>query len=107
MDESAFELQPLTKWGKRTRALRLRCLEKLGKSRDAEGNVQIDIRCRNPKCRWKNDDGSIGCTDPAAIEFDHIKGGGSAQRTAGCSGGDMTYYEVLRFPSRFQLLCAN
>ena len=98
---------PLSEWGKRTRDLKQRCLEKLGRCRDQEGDIKIDPRCRSPKCRWQNEDGSIGCNDRDALEFDHIEGGGSAQRTAGTSGGDMTYREILNYPSRFQLLCAN
>ena len=87
---------PLSEWGKRTRDLKQRCLEKLGRCRDQEGDIKIDPRYRSPKCRWQNEDGSIGCYDRDALEFDHIEGGGSAQRTAGTSGGDMTYREITQ-----------
>lgn len=107
MSTSSPDLQPLTKWGERTRRLKLECIEILGRYRDHEGNVQSDPRCKNPNCRWHNDDGTIGCNDPSALEFDHRDGGGSVERKLGRAGGDMTYYAIKRKPWLFQLLCAN
>ncbi len=41
-----------------------------------------------------------------ALEFDHLGGGGSAERAVG-RAGNLTYYAIMKEPWRFQLLCAN
>lgn len=55
---------PLSKSTIRQQRLRLENIETLGG------------RCANPDCRWHNDDGTIGCNDVRALQFDHKDGGG-------------------------------
>jgi hypothetical protein len=107
MNASVAVVHPLTEAGLRTRRLKMECLELLGRYRDSEENVRSDPRCKNPNCRWFNEDGSRGCTDPAALEFDHISGGGSALRASRLHGGDRTYYAIKKQPREWQILCAN
>ena len=72
-------------------------------------------RCANPRCRWLNDDGTMGCTDERALVFDHLDGGGGEARREGKDSVRTICYEIKKYakyrvdPSlcRFQLLCAN
>jgi len=64
-------------------------------------------RCSNPGCRWHNSDGTIGCAEFEALQFDHIGSGGSVEREAGLGAGIGLQYRIRKEPSRFQLLCAN
>jgi len=90
---------------KRQRELRLEIIEKLGG------------RCENPGCRWRNDDGTTGCTDVRALQIDHKRGGGSTERQTPHGGGLAYYSYVLtdlkyaamtgRKSPYYQLLCAN
>jgi hypothetical protein len=73
-------------------------------------------RCSNPDCGWRNNDGTIGCTDVRALQFDHVRGGGSAELRQGYGGGlahlyrirtDIKYAELTNQRSDYQLLCAN
>ena len=107
MSTSTPDLQSLSKEGIRRRRLRLECIEILGRYRDDEGEVRSDPRCKNPDCRWHNDDGTIGCNDMRALQFDHKDGGGSAERSAGRISGGRLYGEIKKHPERFQLLCAT
>lgn len=68
----------------------------------------LGSKCANPECRWLNTDGTLGCTDPRALQVDHINGGGVKEnRTLG------TYKmcrKILAMPKpedEYQLLCAN
>lgn len=97
----------LTEAGRRTRKLKSQCVELLShRFRDADGEVQVDTRCKNPKCGWTNPDGTVGCTDINALQFDHIGGKGSIQRKSGMMG-DRLYFAIKKKPEEFQLLCAN
>ncbi len=102
----AIAIQSLTEAGKRTRRLRLECIALLGRYRDREGEVQTDPRCKSPDCGWQNTDGTRGCNDQRALQFDHIGGKGSEERKAGLMG-DRLYYAIKNNPERYQLLCAN
>ena len=64
-------------------------------------------RCSNPDCHWQNDDGTIGCTEFRALQFDHKGGGGSSEREGRRDSGIGLQYRVRKDPGRFQLLCAN
>jgi hypothetical protein len=64
-------------------------------------------RCSNLDCRWHNDDGTIGCTEFRALQFDHKSGGGSAEREGRRDSGIGLQYRIRKEPGRFQLLCAN
>lgn len=107
MDTLIPDLQSLTKAGKRTRLLRLESIEILGRYRDRDGEIRSDPRCKSPECRWHNDDGTIGCNDKRALQFDHRDGRGSEERKTRKVDGDRLYYEIRKHPERFQLLCAN
>jgi hypothetical protein len=107
MENSAAEPQGLGYEGKRTQRLARECLDILSLCRDHDGQVRSDPRCRNPECRWLNEDGTKGCNDKKALHFDHILGGGSIERSEGKRKGNTIYYEIKRCPWRFQLLCAN
>lgn len=97
----------LSKGGRRTRKLKAECNKRLSRYREADdGEVYLDSRCANPKCRWINADGSRGCTDEAALQFDHIAGQGSMERKSGLMG-DRLYFAIMRNSGAFQLLCAN
>ena len=79
----------------RQRQVRLRNIEKLGG------------RCVSPTCHWHNDDGTKGCNDDRALQFDHKDGGGTKARLYGGEGGLQGLYRIMREPERYQLLCAN
>lgn len=64
-------------------------------------------RCSNgEKCGWHNEDGTRGCTNVHALQFDHRHGGGSEARRTGRDGLAGLYY-IKNNPKLFQLLCAN
>jgi hypothetical protein len=74
--------------------LRNKAIEKLGR------------RCSNPRCKWVNEDGTIGCTDRRCLQIDHVKGGGKRDRETMCSS--MFIHKVLKDKTgAYQLLCAN
>jgi len=69
-------------------------------------------RCADITCRWVNEDGSRGCVDERALQFDHVRGGGSEARREGRDSVRSICYEIKRAAEigllqRFQLLCAN
>ena len=105
MDILIAELQSFTESGKRRRRLKEECIEILARYPDHEGRT--DARCKSRDCRWHNEDGTIGCNDKRALQFDHKDGGGSEGRTTGKTAGSRLYYEIKKHPERFQLLCAN
>ena len=95
---------PESKSTKRQRELRLEIMAKLGG------------RCESPDCRWRNDDGTTGCTDVRALQIDHERGGGSTERQAPHGGGlaylyhvrtDLKWSAIAGVESQYQLLCAN
>ena len=104
---SQLRPESLTKSGARTRRLRLECIDLLGRYRTPEGDVRSDPRCKGPDCGWRNADGSVGCTDSRALQFDHRDGGGSEERKTGTIAGDRLYFDIKKHPERYQLLCAN
>ena len=77
------------------RGLRLKAIAKLGG------------RCVGNTCRWHNADGTYGCTDERALQFDHKDGGGSSARRKGKDSLRQIYYQVLNGSLRFRLLCAS
>lgn len=64
-------------------------------------------RCSSPDCRWHNNDGTVGCSEFEALQFDHKGGGGSSERRGRRDSGLGLQYRVRKDPGRFQLLCAN
>jgi hypothetical protein len=80
---------------KRKRRLRLDAVQKLGG------------KCSNSECRWVNDDGTLGCTDPEILQIDHKHGGGHQERKR--VGSPSTYYKLIIADEtgKYQLLCAN
>ncbi len=78
--------------------------------------ARLGERCSDPGCRWRNDDGTWGCTDVRALQIDHVRGGGSTELRAGHGVGlahlyrvrtDLKYAALTGIPSAYQLLCAN
>jgi hypothetical protein len=68
--------------------------------------AKLGGRCANPCCRWQNEDGSFGCTDPDMLQIDHPLGGGNIDRKV--RNLHTLYRDVLNAPSgTYQLLCAN
>jgi hypothetical protein len=100
-------VESLTTSGERTRRLRLECIEILGRYPDHEGEIRSDPRCKNPDCCWHNKDGTIGCNDKRALQFDHKDGGGSEERKTGKIAGDRLYFDIKKHPEGYQLLCAT
>jgi hypothetical protein len=87
---------PESKSTSRQRKLRLENLEKYG------------ARCASPDCRWVNEDGTKGCTDVRALQFDHVDGGGSSELKYGYGAGLAHLYRVKKDTTgRYQVLCAN
>lgn len=71
-------------------------------------------RCKGSNCRWRNPDGSVGCSDIDLLQIDHVYDDGSFERKKHSSsmGLSPTYYnsilkQVLAGSDRYQLLCAN
>lgn len=62
-------------------------------------------RCVGPKCKWLNEDGTIGCADSSILQIDHVNGGGGKERKK------LPYYKLykklLENQDGYQLLCAN
>lgn len=77
---------------------------KEGKSLRKRALQALGNRCSNPECRWKNEDGTLGCDDLQMLHIDHKEGGGFLDRRM---GNRAFAREVLKYPSEFQLLCAN
>lgn len=72
-----------------------------------ENIAKLGGRCSNPSCGWQNLDGTAGCSDDRALQFDHKDGGGSAARRAGRDAGLAGLYYIRNHSELFQLLCAN
>lgn len=107
----------LNKWRKKNpdkvaamdaRALRPRALanarRRLKTRQDAI--ARLGGRCVGETCRWINRDGTRGCTDERALQFDHVHGGGTRERK------EMHYEKMLKKiltdeNGEYQLLCAN
>ncbi len=91
------------------KALKPRALANSARRRKlrTEGIIKLGGRCSSPTCGWINNDGSHGCTDFRALQFDHVKGGGTQERKI------TSYYEGLckdvisDITGKYQLLCAN
>ena len=77
---------------KRRANLRLAIIEKLGK------------RCSSSECRWLNEDGTLGCTDPRILCIDHVYGGGTKERNS--SNVEAMWKKALAdTEGKYQLLC--
>ena len=65
----------------------------------------LGSRCANPKCRWLNEDGTMGCTDTDLLQLDHVYDDGYLERRR-----RWTWQRVLQAlqkgTDRYQLLCA-
>jgi hypothetical protein len=69
-------------------------------------------RCANSNCKWRNEDGSFGCTDIRILQLDHKQAGGlqSRKKFSGfLSGGRAYYLQAIRKPNKkkYQMLCPN
>ena len=64
-------------------------------------------RCSNRQCAWINSDGSRGCSDRRCLQVDHIMGGGVQERKKKFLTTFSMYFDVIKNPHRYQLLCAN
>lgn len=63
-------------------------------------------RCSNPQCRWLNEDGTLGCTDPDILHIDHVKSDGNREREK--LSDIQIYRRVLEdTEGRYRALCAN
>jgi hypothetical protein len=78
------------------------------KRRDAVLSL-LGNRCSDPRCRWMNSDGSLGCAVRDMLQVDHINGGGcqEARLFRNIGGYLMLYRKILAGASGYQLLCAN
>lgn len=65
----------------------------------------LGSKCANPDCRWQNEDGTIGCTNPVILQVDHVNGGGTKERNA--LSYPAMYRKILNGATGYQLLCAN
>jgi len=64
-------------------------------------------RCNSPECKWQNADNSLGCVDRRCLQVDHVLGGGCRERKTKFKNAFAVYFDVLRNPQKYQLLCAN
>lgn len=78
----------------RHHSLREKILDKFGR------------RCNNPKCRWLNEDGTMGCTDYRALQIDHVRGGGRKEIDKWGQGAFL-FSALHNTTGKYQLLCAN
>lgn len=67
---------------------------------------RLGERCSNPNCKWRNEDGTLGCTDYRCLHIDHVHGGGRKELLS------MSSYAYLKkvladTEGLYQLLCAN
>lgn len=64
-------------------------------------------KCSNPKCRWKNEDGSFRCDNIDILQLDHKKGGGAKARKGKSSF--FIYRNALKEANKnkYQMLCPN
>lgn len=63
-------------------------------------------KCTSVECRWLNEDGTLGCSDPRLLQVDHKNGGGTQERKR------LSYDVMLRRIASgktdgYQLLCAS
>lgn len=64
-------------------------------------------KCANSECRWKNKDGSFGCTDIRILQLDHKLGGGSRERSL-TSSLEIYRKAIKKVDKRkYQILCPN
>lgn len=70
---------------------------------------KLGNRCNSLNCRWINEDGSKGCTDPGCLQIDHVFGNGNIERTHNhLKDGRKFYKKVLTDTTgSYQILCAN
>lgn len=66
----------------------------------------LGSRCANPKCRYLNEHGSLGCTDVRLLQIDHPKNDGYKERL---SHSQMSIYKKILSsqPGEYRLLCAS
>jgi hypothetical protein len=77
------------------RKLRKQCLDKYGN------------RCASTKCKWANDDGTLGCTDTRCLQIDHVNGGGCKERKNRVTVLTFLKKVLADTEGNYQLLCAN
>jgi hypothetical protein len=80
------------------------------RERDRRAKVleHLGNRCNNPACRWLNEDGSLGCKDPRALQIDHVRGGGHQEMVElNCCNYRLCQKVLLDTAGTYQLLCAN
>lgn len=63
-------------------------------------------RCNNSRCRWLNEDGTLGCKDWEILQIDHINGGGVKEHSTLSS---CTFLKKVLADTTgiYQLLCPN
>jgi len=66
--------------------------------------AKLGGRCSSSTCRWLNDEGTLGCTDPRLLQIDHKNGGGTQERAK--LSYDKMLLRVLEHSEDYQLLCA-
>ena len=49
---------------------------------------KLSVKCSNPKCRWLEEDGTLGCRDARILQIDHVNGGGVLHRESVTGFGD-------------------
>ena len=83
-------------------------VRKNGRALHGKAIAALGGRCANPDCRWINEDGSRGCTDPRCLQIDHVNGDGADDRRF--FKHILSFYRfVIKNGSqgKYQALCAN
>jgi len=90
----------------RQQNLRLECFQLVGRYRDSDLEIRVDVRCQDPNCGWVNADGTLRCNDVSLLDFDHLEGDTKNRRGNRDSGLGLLC-RIRKAPSRFRILCAN
>jgi|SRR6267142_272142 len=64
-------------------------------------------RCNSLKCKWLNDDGSIGCTNEKCLQIDHVNNDGHIEKKERKSLFSFMKKVLEDNEGNYQLLCAN
>lgn len=65
-------------------------------------------RCSNSKCRWLNEDGTLGCHEQVYLQVDHVHDDGYLDKSRRSNSyWPKVLREVQSGTGRYQLLCAN
>lgn len=85
--------------------------ELLGSSEKREKVLDfLGRKCSNPKCRWMNEDGTLGCKDERLLQVDHVYDDGFLDRKTKkqtASYWTRVLYDLENGSDRYQILCAN